>query len=98
MERIAPKNDRFDPGLHLEDIPGRSCGCRDPELIKPHIDSSIANAEANGYYTTSSSVRGPFTRANSLNVGVAPFGLHVRNFGVNVWLLQVQVEQVPPVA
>ena len=51
MKLITPQNDRFDPALHLEDIPSYWGNLRDPELMKPHIDSSIADAESNGYYT-----------------------------------------------
>ena len=51
MELISSQNDRFDPALHLEDIPSYWGNLRDPDLMKPHIDSTIADAEANGYYT-----------------------------------------------
>ena len=37
--------------MHLEQIPSYWGNLRDPDLMKPHIDSSIADAEANGYYT-----------------------------------------------
>ena len=47
---VALQYDQFDPTLHLDDIPSYWGNLRDPELMKPHIDSSIADAEANGSY------------------------------------------------
>ncbi len=41
----------FDPTIHLEELPSYWGNLQDPELLKNHLDNSIADASNNGYHT-----------------------------------------------